>query len=428
MVVKIKTGSYPNNARSEWVIKFLVPPFFHNRDKNFHFTYEVYPNQLSMDKGDLPFLINSHRAQIRENHQRIVRRPSGALVHISGAEVMPEDVADFLANENEVYRWGRKSDVEWEDDRGRKLVPWMFPTYQGIMEGLDPQWQREMFVLPQVQQVSEVIDLYLKGAEARRLTGDHRGTTLDLQVGASSDDANQLISDVVQLTEPNVNIDSVNEHVGTRFIGTIPSGVTVDVTRYGIFIFQTTQDEPQHQLRGETGAAPSTFTTTSNDIDGRARTSATHNWDSANLGAGDLEFWEWGASSPGAGNGTNVKSIIQENVDAVGELTTLVFIWEQHTDDGARDLGLRLYDGDTSEAAKVHIEYTAQGERKQIPPIHWNSNIAAFSRHHAFMIPGQPFLNMYIASPVVEGAPGVGQPFYILDGRYLPDFISIRQI
>lgn len=349
-----RTASYPNNARSQWVRDWLVQPVMVGG--MLQFAYAMYPNLGSKNRGDLPFLYNSHKAMVRENHQRI-KTLAGKMLHVSGAEVLPEDVEDFLVNDAAAYRWLTMSDTEWEDNRGRTLVPWMFPTYWGVMEGLDPQWQRETFILPQRQQVEELLEKYALGAEARRLFGDHRGTTVDLQVGASADDADQVISNAVNITNSTFSNDSTGEHTGSRFISTIPAGATIDAAAFAININSSFVDEPQHQLRGQAASAPGIFTTTSDDIDGRTRTTATHDWDSANLGASD-EFWEWASSSSGAGNGVNIADIIQENVDALGELTTLVMIFEQHTANSNRDLGCDLYDGDTSKAPKLHIEFT----------------------------------------------------------------------
>ena len=187
------------------------------------------------------------------------------------------------------------------------------------------------------------------------------GAPLDLQVGASSDDAYQSSADVVTLTDISWTVDSTTQHGGNRFVATIPAGATITLAQFGIYISGTTNDEPQHQLRGQAAAAPLTFTTASNNIDSRIRTTATHQWNSTNLGAAAGELWEWGATVAGAGNGINIGSIIQENVDAFGELTALVFIYEQHTLDAARDLGQRAYDYSPPYPARLHIEYTAGG-------------------------------------------------------------------
>ncbi len=188
--------------------------------------------------------------------------------------------------------------------------------------------------------------------------------TVDLQVSASADDAFQTSTDTVSLVAATMITDSMLEHVGLRWLNvTVPAGATIDVAHVTLFIRSTDNDEPKHQIRGELTADPGTFTTTSNDIDARGRTTATVNWDSLDLGAAEEEEWEWGASSPGEGNGANLKDIVQEIIDQGGWNSgqAMVMIYEQHTaSDANRDLGIRAWDRAPTGtlAAKLHIEHT----------------------------------------------------------------------
>jgi len=187
-------------------------------------------------------------------------------------------------------------------------------------------------------------------------------TTIDEQVGASSDDAFQATSDAVTILESLPLVDAVTEHSGTRWTTVpVPVGATIDVAQFGIYIVSVGGDEPQHQVRGELAANPGTFTTDSNNIDGRTRTTATVQWNSTNLGAAAGELWEWGATVAGAGNGANLATIIQEIVDQGGWASNnaIVLIYEQHTTDSARDLNRNSYDDNPALAAKLHIEYTS---------------------------------------------------------------------
>src|SRR3989304_4253293 len=187
-------------------------------------------------------------------------------------------------------------------------------------------------------------------------------TTIDEQVGASDGDAFQATSDAVTVGSATPNVDSATEHAGHRFTTVaIPKPATINVASFGVTILADFVDEPIHRLRGQLSATPAAFTTTSNDIDARTRTSATVQWNSTDLGAGTDEFWEWGASVAGVGNGANINAIIQEIVDLAGWASNnnLVLIYEQHTGDGQRDLQIYHYDGSTTFAPKLHIEYTA---------------------------------------------------------------------
>jgi len=188
--------------------------------------------------------------------------------------------------------------------------------------------------------------------------------TIDEQVGNSSDDAHQLEDNSIDLTGLTFTVDSTNEHGGRRWTTVpIPVGATIDSAWMSLIISGTPLDEPQHQLRGQLAANPGTFTTTTNDIDARSRTTASVNWDSTDLGAAGSEEWQWGAPNGSPSSGANIKTIIQEIVDQGGwaENNALVLIYEQHTFDNARDLGVRTYDNEISSGAKLHIEYTAGG-------------------------------------------------------------------
>ena len=62
--------------------------------------------------------------------------------------------------------------------------------------------------------------------------------------------------------------------------------------------------------------------------------------------------------------------------------------------------------------------------------INHQDNIGAFAGSHMFYWPTNPLLFQRIGQgEAVEEAPAVaGQPFHLREGRYLPDFISIRQL
>lgn len=310
-----------------------------------------------------PFLLNNHRAQMRETHQRIVRGPNGGLMHVSGVEVV--DPVAFKEGP-EFYRWASKDgNGNWRDDRGRTLTPFMFaaaPWAGGVDEELDPQWQRETFTIPLAQQVNEAIERHANRVERRGLVGDRRGTTINLQVGASADDAAQATTDAVNLLDTTPGSDATTEHVGTRFQNvTIPNAATIDDAIYSLTPASGGLDEPIHQVRGQAADNAAVFTTTSNSIDSRARTTASIQWNSADLGW-TSGFSEWGAATA-AGAGATIESIIQEITDRVGWVSgnAMVLIWEQHTLDGTRDLFIEAYDSSSVIAPKLDIDYTAAG-------------------------------------------------------------------
>jgi hypothetical protein len=195
-------------------------------------------------------------------------------------------------------------------------------------------------------------------------------TTLNLQVSASADDANQDATNAVSITDLTVVTDAVDEHVGLRFTNvTIPPGSTINDARLTVRISGTTaNDEPQHRLRGELSANAAAFTTGSNDIDARARTTAAVDWDSADLGASGNDF-QWGAPNGAPTSGANLSAIIQEIINQGGWASgnALVLIFEQHTGNALRDLGIVLYDGVPANAARLSIDYTAPAAGGSVP-------------------------------------------------------------
>lgn len=193
-------------------------------------------------------------------------------------------------------------------------------------------------------------------------------TTLNLQVGASSDDAFQATDDTVNITFIALTVDASTEHVGLRFTNvTIPSGAMISDARLTVKIVDSTSDEPKHRLRGQLAANPGTFTTTSNNIDSRARTTAQVDWNVADLGATTDSLWEWGSPNGSPTSGANLSSIIQEIINQGGWASgnAVVLIYEQIApDDAARDLAIRTYDNAPGDAASLSITYTLPEYRK----------------------------------------------------------------
>ena len=186
--------------------------------------------------------------------------------------------------------------------------------------------------------------------------------TIDEQVGAGSDDAYQGTNDAVNLTGSSFNIDDTAEHAGLRWTTVpVPVGATIDSSKLSVFLLNNSNDEPKHRLRGELAANPGTFTTTTNDIDSRARTTAAINWDSENLQTDPQQEWQWGAPNGSPLSGTDIKTIVQEIVNQGGWASNnaIVMIFEQHTQDPLYDLAVVGYETSTSLGAKLHIEYTA---------------------------------------------------------------------
>src|SRR3972149_7599903 len=112
------TQPYPDNSRSEWVRRWLVEPVY-GLDGLLRFAYEV-----SARAGEKPFLLNSHKAMVRETHQRIRLNAPGEMMHMSGIAVPELDVEEFLLTDRRGLRWGDP----WQGVRRGGGAPLIFRT------------------------------------------------------------------------------------------------------------------------------------------------------------------------------------------------------------------------------------------------------------------------------------------------------------
>ncbi|HLC29216.1 MAG TPA: hypothetical protein VJM51_00350 [Dehalococcoidia bacterium] len=337
------TQPYPDNSRSEWVRRWLVEPVY-GLDGLLRFAYEV-----SARAGEKPFLLNSHKAMVRETHQRIRLNAAGEMMHMSGIAVPELDVEEFLLTDRRAYRWVSP----WQDARGRTLTPFIFPTYRGTPEALDPQWQREMVVIPQAQQVEELIAQYLTGAEARRLSGDHRGTTLELQVGAGADDGRVYngvtrdASDATSIYGPGKT--SLIQETWHRFTGSFPTlGDTVNIATFSHYTFlEVGTGANTNVLVSADDQAGATAPTTAADFNGRTRTATQVAWNNINTTSN-----QW--------HELDVQSVIAELVASYA-LTAIQVLTDENGGAASNHHRSRSYEYDSTLAAKLHIEYTAAG-------------------------------------------------------------------
>jgi hypothetical protein len=184
--------------------------------------------------------------------------------------------------------------------------------------------------------------------------------SLDYQVGADSDDAWEGAG-TVWLTGGNseVIVDATNEYYGQRWTGvTIPDGATIDTAHIDIYLPSGPNDEPQHTVYFEDGSSPGTFTTGSSDISNRTSTTATATLGDGS-GKGAPDWWSNLVTQPDP----EIKTIIQELVDSYDYSSGAAMVCViQGSADGSDDLVRRDYSSSTTEAAKLHIEYTADGD------------------------------------------------------------------
>lgn len=171
-------------------------------------------------------------------------------------------------------------------------------------------------------------------------------TTLNLQVGASTDDACEGGGGGMVLTNDNVYLLSSSDWGGFRFTNvTIPNSATIDSATLQVYVSDTDYDDIELDIYGEDADNPGTFLSSGYNISGRSRTSASVNKSATGVGVG----WY---SMP------DVKTIIQEIIDEAwwdsGDALVLI-------EDGLTGVNLyqRAWDHTSSQAAKLDIDYTA---------------------------------------------------------------------
>lgn len=184
-------------------------------------------------------------------------------------------------------------------------------------------------------------------------------TILDYQVSASSDDAEEKAVDgnVCVINNSSLgylaNLNTTGNWNGFRFLNvTIPNGVTITAAYLSFYLPNSALDEPDVLIYGLDNASPGTFFYAINNISGRARTTASVNWSSTGLG-----------SSAGWYNTSSIVSIIEELMASYSYASgsSMGFVMTSRIGTTTRDLRVSSYDlsGDTTKAAKLHIEYSS---------------------------------------------------------------------
>ena len=170
--------------------------------------------------------------------------------------------------------------------------------------------------------------------------------TINLQVGASSDDARQN-SGTVGLTGAGMNAGGVNQQLGFRFTGvTVPNAATVTSAILSLYVTSTANDTPNGATVGmEDGDNAGTFTTGTNNITNRTRTS-TVAWSGTDIGAG----WQT----------VDVTTYVQAVVNRGGWVSGNAMAAILYGVTGS-DVTITTWDGTPSQAAKLDITYTTAG-------------------------------------------------------------------
>lgn len=339
----------------------------------------LFEYALRTPSGD-PFLLNNHRAQLRTDHQRIITNVSGEQLHESGVFVATNRVAMAAFRETVAYHhWvDRLPDGRWIDDQGRTMVPFLFPRAPwagGGMEELDPQWQRETVTVALSGQINQAIADFEDRAERLGLVGDFRGTTLNLQVGSSASDA--MNSDTLYTINSEDYFgewNAIDENPGFRFINvTIAPGSTINTA--------------QLQLRGTAvgGAGTPTASVYTEAADNPSFfSSGTHEPGSASLGANsqawNISSWD----SAGWNVRDSLATVVNDATSRGGWASgNAICVLIRSSTSGNNDVGYRTYDGDTSLAPKLDIDYSEAAAAKAPPPSLFRSPMRIFTRRMA---------------------------------------------
>ena len=181
---------------------------------------------------------------------------------------------------------------------------------------------------------------------------------LDVSIASGRDDAEQRSNGSMYLDSSDLELvtDEGVQQVGLRFNGlSLPAG---SIISRAYIQFQTDENNngaTTLTIRGETSNNPSAFTLATNNISSRPLSNASIIWNPA--------AWNVTGASTTIQQTSNLSSIVQELVDQNGWNSgqSMVFVI---TGSGRRTA--ESFEGDSSGAATLHIEYSTDGNA---PPI-----------------------------------------------------------
>jgi hypothetical protein len=174
-------------------------------------------------------------------------------------------------------------------------------------------------------------------------------TTLNLQVGASLRDSREdAAAGATSPTSSSVRINASDCWGGFSFLNvTIPQGSTINSADFQYYIEDVDHDDVNDVIYCEDADNSAEFSASNYDLSGRSRTSASVSEVQASAGAG----WR---SAP------DISALLQEVIDrpswASGNALTVLM---KGGYDSAPYLHIESYDGNSAQAAKLDIDYTA---------------------------------------------------------------------
>lgn len=182
--------------------------------------------------------------------------------------------------------------------------------------------------------------------------------TLILQVGTGVDDAREAddganFSHSSSLLSSSSNTDaSIRWNSGMRFTGVTIRGTIIGVAYLTIVPFNTSGDDPNVDIHAEDVDNAVDFSTNA-DVTSRVRTGASEPWIDIEIGVGSV-------------NSPSIVSVLQELADrgTFADVAAVLFF------DGKADVNRSFnpvsFNYSTSNAPKLHIEYTAAGAERRV--------------------------------------------------------------
>ncbi|MFC1600595.1 RHS repeat domain-containing protein, partial [Patescibacteria group bacterium] len=174
--------------------------------------------------------------------------------------------------------------------------------------------------------------------------------TLEVRVNASSDDAEESSSGSVGLTSSDLELvqESTNQTVGVRFNSiNIPQGAIIQSAYVQFAVDETRNEDPINlTIHGDDSDNASTFSTSTNNITNRSKTSSSVSWSPPS--------WTTLGEAGSDQETSDIRLIIQEIVDRPGwnSGNSLALIIS-----GTGRRVAESYNGSSSKAPLLHIEY-----------------------------------------------------------------------
>lgn len=343
-------------------------------------------SQKSRDNGDKPYIMHKAYMQVREQHMRMVVGVTGKPLWQPDKAQPPVEIADFAEFERTGQAVKYKAEtvaskVQWEAQDGKRIAPFVFPTYYAVDEPLDPQFVRETFMLPEEGQMLENEYGFIARAEANGWSGDWRHSTLNLTVAASADDS-RMNSGAWSATSANDSLGNnsttpsaaVVEHQSRFTNVTIANGSTINTAVYtmqanGTF---THVDDTVNVTVGFEAADNPGQVANAGDFTGRTLTSTTVAWNAIGTWANSTDY-----AAPGVASSLQI--VVNRGGFASGNAVNL-FIRDNGSTAGATDLlGYRAalsYDASTSLCGRLAVDYTAPGGASVFTPFYYHQHIA----------------------------------------------------